>query len=454
MPLAAAILAGEITAKIERMDVDFVDTVGRGLVVGGESSGKLSVVVAQLPPKSMPSITNWQPCCFLNILHRFGEKLARLSEDERAERTRPEGGMKSIRQNINTLCKGLNPFLPLTHVALFVLGVGCLAQDSQSHAQQLRDAFRTVERAVVIVRTEQIGLAGYPQQGLVSSNGLGSGVLISNDKVITAAHIVESADRTVVEFSQGELIPARVVGCSLSADVALLQLDRTPADYTAAKLADSDQVAVGDEIFVVGAPYGISNTLTAGHISGRRAVNNKNSTTASVEFLQTDAAVNSGSSGSPVFNLKGEVVGIVSNIMSKSGGSEGLAFAATSNTARHILLEQKLFWTGIEGLLVNGSLARALNLPQPAGVLVQRVAEGSIAARCGLHPGTLRATVEGEGIILGGDVILAVNGSDVSPEASFDEIYGQMARTKLGENLVITVFRHGQTIMLATPNPQ
>jgi serine protease Do len=454
MPLAAAILAGEITAKIERMDVDFVDTVGRALVVGGESSGKLSVVVAQLPLKSMPSITNWQPCCLLNILHRFGEKLARLSEDERAERTRPEGGMKSIRQNINTLCKGLNPFLPLTHVALFVLGVGCLAQDSQSHAQQLRDAFRTVERAVVIVRTEQIGLAGYPQQGLVSSNGLGSGVLISNDKVITAAHIVESADRTVVEFSQGELIPARVVGCSLSADVALLQLDRTPADYTAAKLADSDQVAVGDEIFVVGAPYGISNTLTAGHISGRRAVNNKNSTTASVEFLQTDAAVNSGSSGSPVFNLKGEVVGIVSNIMSKSGGSEGLAFAATSNTARHILLEQKLFWTGIEGLLVNGSLARALNLPQPAGVLVQRVAEGSIAARCGLHPGTLRATVEGEGIILGGDVILAVNGSDVSPEASFDEIYGQMARTKLGENLVITVFRHGQTIMLATPNPQ
>jgi serine protease Do len=453
MPLAAAILAGEITAKIERMDVDFVDTVGRGLVVGGESSGKLSVVVAQLPLKSMASITNWQPCCFLNILHRFGEELARLSEDERAERMRPEGGLKSIRQ-INTLCKGLNPFLRLTHVALFVLGVGCLAQDSQSHAQQLRDAFRTVERAVVIVRTEQIGLAGYPQQGLVSSNGLGSGVLISNDKVITAAHIVESADRTLVEFSQGELIPARVVGCSLSADVALLQLDRTPANYTAAKLADSDQVAVGDEIFVVGAPYGISNTLTAGHISGRRAVNNKNSTTLSVEFLQTDAAVNSGSSGSPVFNLKGEVVGIVSNIMSKSGGSEGLAFAATSNTARHILLEQKLFWTGIEGLLVNGSLARALNLPQPAGVLVQRVAEGSIAARCGLHPGTLRATVEGEGIILGGDVILAVNGSDVSPEASFDEIYGQMARTKLGENLVITVFRHGQTIMLAIPNPQ
>src|SRR5262249_34678388 len=128
-----------------------------------------------------------------------------------------------------------------------------------------------------------------------------------------------------------------VIGCALSADVALLQLDRSPANYVAAKLSDSDEVAVGDEIFVVGAPYGISNTLTAGHISGRRVLNNRGPN-ANIEFLQTDAAINSGNSGSPVFNLKGEVVGIVSNIMSKSGGSEGLAFAATSNTARRALL--------------------------------------------------------------------------------------------------------------------
>ena len=109
----------------------------------------------------------------------------------------------------------------------------------------------------------------------------------------------------------------------------------------AAKLGDSDQVDVGDEIFVIGAPYGISRTLTAGHISGRRTLNKLNENTMGAEFLQTDAAINSGNSGSPMFNLKGEVVGIVSNIMSRSGGSEGLAFAATSNTARRVLLEQK-----------------------------------------------------------------------------------------------------------------
>src|SRR5215470_12751700 len=271
--------------------------------------------------------------------------------------------------------------LRASQLVLPILVLCFLANDARVDGQQLRDVFRSVQPAVVIVRTEQVGLAPFPQQGLVSSDGLGSGVLISSDKVLTAAHLVQSADKTVVEFSQGEDIPARVIGCSSSADVALLQLERTPANYVAAKLADSDQVAVGDEIFVVGAPYGISNTLTAGHVSARRPLKDKSED--AIELLQTDAAVNSGNSGSPMFNMNGEIVGIVTNIMSRSGGSEGLAFAATSNTARRFLLEQKSFWTGIEGRRVDGNLARALNLPQLAGVLVQRVAEGSIASRCG-----------------------------------------------------------------------
>ena len=115
----------------------------------------------------------------------------------------------------------------------------------ESQGQQLRDAFRNVQQAVVIVRTEQKGLAPFPQEGLVSLNGLGSGVLISNDgKVLTAAHLVQSADRTMVEFGQGELIPATVSGSSLSADVALLQLEHCPAHYTPAKLGDSNEVDV------------------------------------------------------------------------------------------------------------------------------------------------------------------------------------------------------------------
>jgi serine protease Do len=359
--------------------------------------------------------------------------------------------MKSIGQNIDAmLSKRANSFTRVTGISLLLLALCFFAAEHASHGQQLRDVFRTVQRTVVIVRTEQIGLATYPQQGLVTSNGLGSGVLIANDRVLTAAHLVESADRTVVEFSQCELIPARVIGCALSSDVALLQLDRSPANYTAAKLSDSDQVAVGDEIFVVGAPYGISNTLTAGHVSGRHVLD-KRTPKATVEFLQTDAAINSGNSGSPVFNLKGEVIGIVSNIMSKSGGSEGLAFAATSNTARHALLDQKPFWTGIDGFRVEGSLAKALNLPQAAGILVQRVAEGSIAARAGIRPGTLRANVEGDEVILGGDIILAVNEMPVEEDCDLDAIYGRMAQLKAGDNLKITIFRQGKVIKVSIP---
>lgn len=334
--------------------------------------------------------------------------------------------------------------------AIFVLVMVACTQATKIHGQQLREAFRNIQKAVVIVRTEQKGLAPFPQQGQVSMDGLGSGVLISNDgKVLTAAHLVQSADRTIVEFSGGELVLAHVIGCGVSADVALLQLERTPANYVAAKLGDSDTAEVGDEVFVVGAPYGISRTLTAGHVSGRRTLN-RGENSVPLEFLQTDAAINMGNSGSPVFNLKGDVIGIVSNIMSRSGGSEGLAFAATSNTARRLLLDQKTFWTGIEGMLVEGDLAKALNLPQPAGVLVQRVAEGSIAWQSGIEPGNLRATVEGQEIVLGGDIILRVN--DI-PVENGEENFG-IGVLKPGQKLVLTLFRQGHIVKLPIPTSQ
>jgi serine protease Do len=153
--------------------------------------------------------------------------------------------------------------------------------------------------------------------------------------------------------------------------------------------------------------------------------------------------------------LDGEVIGIVSNIMSTSGGSEGLPFAASSNTARRLLLEQKPFWSGIEGFLVEGDLARALNLPQPAGVLVQRVAEGSIAGRWGIHAGTLRASVEGEELVLGGDIILGVNEvAVVEGGGGYDDIYASISKLRPGDNLVIKVFRQGQIVKLSIPVAQ
>ena len=330
-------------------------------------------------------------------------------------------------------------------------------------AQQLRDAFRKVSQSVVIVRTKRVELAPSSGEPMAVVDGLGSGVLVSADgKVLTAAHVVETADVASVEFSDGQQISAHVIGSDVRSDVALLQLTQTPKGIAPALLGDSDKVEVGDQIFVIGAPFGISQTLSAGHLSGRHRLNpNQNAT--GVEFLQTDAAINTGNSGGPMFDMEGNVIGIVSTIMSHSGGSEGLAFATAANTAKRLLLDRRAFWSGVDGVVVTGGLAKALNLPQPSGFLVQRIGDGSIGSRLGVNPGTLRVTIQGLDILLGGDVILSVNGiAIVAPNASdsfgsvstadenYSTIYNSIATLKPGDPLVVTVFREGKVVKLTT----
>lgn len=332
------------------------------------------------------------------------------------------------------------------------------------YGQQLREAFHKVHQSVVTIRTKEIDLASSSKEAISIVDGVGSGVLISADgKILTAAHVVQTADVATVEFADGQEIIARVISSDVRSDVALLQLKQIPKGIAPAALGDSNKIEVGDQIFVIGAPYGISQTLTAGHLSGRHCLNSNDETSTSVEFLQTDAAVNGGSSGSPVFSLDGEVVGIVSRLMSRSGGSEGLAFATASNTAKRFLLDRKPFWSGIDGLLVTGDLAKALNLPQAAGFLVQRVGDGSMGSSLGLNPGTLRVTIQGTDVLLGGDVILSVNEiqitaastadqvADVAKDASYERIYNSIRALKLGDNLVVRVFREGRVVTLSAP---
>jgi len=132
-----------------------------------------------------------------------------------------------------------------------------------------------------------------------------------------------------------------------------------------------------------------------GHVGGRRRPTARYGWFSLAEFVQTDAAINPGNSGGPMFNMTGEVIGIVSNIITRSGGFEGLGFVVASNTARRLPLDRPSFWTGLQGYPVHGPLARALNVPQPVGLLVQRVAEGSPAAQMGLRGGTIKATIDG-----------------------------------------------------------
>ena len=334
---------------------------------------------------------------------------------------------------------------------LFAFVLCCAGISTRVDAQQISETYRKVNPSVVIVRVQQKTPSSDPQQSLVSLPSFGSGVLISAEgKILTAAHVVEAADQICIEFFDGQVIPARVIAISTSADVALVQLERVPTNAVVSAIGDSNKVDVGDQIFIIGSPYGLSHSLTVGHVSARYAPNSGMSFSGAAELLQTDAAINSGNSGSPMFNMKGEVIAVVTNILSRSGGSEGLGFAVTSKAARQVL-EQKSLWFGLDGILIGGDVAKALNLPQPAGILVQHVSEGSPAWRQGVRAGTLRTSVAGEDMLLGGDVLLEINGIAVTAaEGTVDQIYASLSQLKSGERLRSKVLRAGQVIELST----
>jgi S1-C subfamily serine protease len=318
-------------------------------------------------------------------------------------------------------------------------------------AQSVSDVFKRVKDSVVVIGTTQTELPPVPGGEATSTGGLGSGVLIDRlGVVLTAAHVVQVAEEIQVEFRSGEVIPARVQGSVPGADLAVLRLERAPIEAVEARLGDSDEVEVGDQIFVVGAPLGISHTLTVGHVSARRVTENLFGGLLEVEMFQTDAAINVGNSGGPMFDMKGEVVGIVSHMITQSGSYEGLGFAMTSNLARELLVQHRSVWSGFEGYTLTGELAAAFNLPQAAGVLVQRVAKGSPASRMGLRAGSVKAEIEGEPIVLGGDVILEVEGIRVSDPDATKRIQAIVSDLSPGSEIRLTVLRQGQRVELVT----
>jgi S1-C subfamily serine protease len=323
------------------------------------------------------------------------------------------------------------------------------AMPRQSESETLADVFKKVDGSVTVVVSSHKFSA--PPAGIRQTTevGFGSGVLVSkNGEVITAAHLVNTADRINVKLSGGEVIGARVVASAPFADISLLQLDSVPKEVVFAKLGDSGKMEVGDEVFVVGTPYGLSHSLTAGHISARHKLDRVSPGFDVGELFQTDAAINQGNSGGPLFNMAGEVIGIVSRILSKSGGFEGLGFAVTSNTARRLLFEQPSFWFGFDGIVLQDELATAFNLPQPIGFLVQQVAENSPAARLGLLPGGVKSRIGMNEMLLGGDIILEVVGVQVT-EDCLQKIQERLNQLKPGDIITVKVLRAGRILPLS-----
>jgi serine protease Do len=327
--------------------------------------------------------------------------------------------------------------------ALLIIGlVTCLSPGVE--AQTPGEVFRKVAPSVVVIRAKGHEVAA---GGKTRFNETGSGVLISADgKVMTAAHVVHAMDEITVEFLGGETVKARVVASEPAADLSLLQLERVPAGAKSSPLANSDPIQVGDPVIIVGAPYGLSYSLSAGLISARWKPNTVYKTMPLAEFFQTTATINTGNSGGPMFSMNGEVIGIVSHNISKSGGSEGLGFVVTINTAKKLLLEKRSFWTGLEGQVLTDEQADLLNLPPGStGFIVKTIAKGSPAEAMGLRGATMVANLGADQVPLGGDIILAVEG--IKTEAvNLAKIRDLLASKPVGSPFKVTVLRAGKVL--------
>lgn len=337
-------------------------------------------------------------------------------------------------------------------IRLTMLAFVCVCFCQSAYAQQMRDSFKRVKSSVVVVHTSEARPADSNRPGDVSDSGLASGVLISaSGQILTAAHVVQGEEKLLIEFAEDEWVPAQVLAVSPVADVALLQVERVPRGAVPAKLGDSDKADTGDDIFIVGAPFGLSYTLTVGRISGRRPDQTRSGILSAVEFLQTDAVVNSGSSGSPVFNKDEEVIGIVSGILSDSGEYKGVGFAATINSARAQLLDVDAKRTGIQGMLVVGSFARILNLPQAAGFLVTAIEKDSLGERLGLKGGGISAVIDMQEVLLGGDIILEINGTAIDGNRqTYRNVVTQLANLPAQAQVRCKILRQGRIIELTT----
>ncbi len=287
--------------------------------------------------------------------------------------------------------------------------------------QSLSDLYKKVSPSVVVIETEE-KVKG--TDGHVSYMGSqGSGVLISGQgEILTAAHVVNNAENITVIFHDGERVPAKVVRLAIVADVALIKLVYFSGNYPAVELGDSDLVDVGDDVFIIGAPFGIEHSLSRGIISGISVERSRMAGFTFAEFFQTDAAINRGNSGGPMFNMDGEVIGLVSYIVSESGGFDGIGFAATINITKQLVVDSDRRWTGINGVLVDRELARLLNVPQPGGILIQSVVALSPAFMADLKGGDVPIYLGGRELNIGGDIILEVNDIPIVSEGSIVEL--------------------------------
>ena len=264
-------------------------------------------------------------------------------------------------------------------------------------------------------------------------HALGSGVIINAEKgyVVTNNHVVNNATKIQVQLSDGRRYDAKVIGKDPSSDIALVQL-KDAKNLTAVKIADSDNLRVGDYTVAIGNPFGLGETVTSGIVSalGRSGLNAENYE----NFIQTDAAINRGNSGGALVNLNGELIGINTAILAPDGGNIGIGFAIPSNMVKNLTSQMVQYGQvkrgelGILGTELNSELAKAMKVDAQRGAFVSQVMPNSSAAKAGIKAG---------------DVITSLNGKPIS---SFAALRAEVGSMPIGSKVTLGLLRDGKPV--------
>jgi serine protease Do len=278
-------------------------------------------------------------------------------------------------------------------------------------------------------RREDDGDRRGPRGPRRAPSSLGSGFVIDESGyIVTNNHVIEGADEVTVRFHDDTTMTADIVGRDDKTDLALIKVD-TDRDLVAAQWGDSERTRIGDWVLAIGNPFGLGGTVTAGIVSARSRDINAGPYD---DFIQTDASINRGNSGGPMFNTDGEVIGVNTAIFSPSGGSIGIGFAIPSSIAENVIEQLREYgdvrraWLGVRIQSVTEELAEGLRLEQPRGALVASVSDGGPAERAGIRQG---------------DVILRFDGEQVDEMRNLPRM---VAETRIGKTVDVVLWRKGE----------
>ncbi len=297
--------------------------------------------------------------------------------------------------------------------------------------------YKKLANATVLIASAYVSAHHITQ---ATGKGFGSGVLIDeHGSIVTNAHVVTGAAKITVTMHDGTRLPAELIGSDPQSDVALLQVTLPKGLYSPAHLGDSDKLEIGQKVLAIGHPFGLGYAFSTGIVSGFGKLIEAKQEVFQERVIQTTTPINRGNSGGPLVDSEDHVIGINASILF---GAQNIGFAIPINTVKSIVAELRKNgrvirpWLGIKGKLVTDELQNLIALPLPSGLLIIDVEDGSPAAAIGLRAGKLDVTIEGESWVLGGDILVAVNGQDVKTSEQYGKVFQQLKAQQLVEIIV------------------